>query len=120
MKVDPLLIACDFDGTVTRQDTLVEILDRFGSPAWREVQKKVVSGSLSIREGLQTEIGSVRASREEVISLLASRVEVDSSFPGFLHEMRLKGVPVVCLSGGFDLCVETVLKKANLWPLPTL
>ena len=115
-----LLIACDFDGTVTRQDTLVEILNRYGSAQWQDVQRKVVSGELSIREGLQAEMGSVRASPEELKSLLAHHVEVDPSFPPFLQSMRLKGIPLICLSGGFDLCLETVLSKAGLWPIPYL
>lgn len=115
-----LLVACDFDGTLTRQDTLVEILNRYGDTQWHEVQRKVVSGEITIREGLQTEMGSVRASPEELKSLLADRVEVDPSFPSFLRKMRTQGIPLVCLSGGFDLCIETVLGKAGLWPLPTL
>ena len=116
----PLLIACDFDGTVTRQDTLVEILNRYGSPRWHEVQRKVVSGELSIREGLQLEMGSIQASKEELKSLLQSQVEIEPSFPSFLNRMRRRGIPVILLTGGFDLCVETVLEKAGLAPLPYL
>ncbi|MBI1953354.1 MAG: MtnX-like HAD-IB family phosphatase [Candidatus Omnitrophica bacterium] len=115
-----LLIACDFDGTLTRQDTLVTILDSFGSPSWREVQQKVVSGEIPIREGLAAEMASVRANREQLIELLTQQVGVDPAFSGFLHLTRREGVPLVCLTGGFDLCVETVLKKEGLWPLPYL
>ncbi len=115
-----LLIACDFDGTVTRQDTLVEILNRFGDSHWDEIQKRVASGEMSIREGLQMEMGTVRASPEEIRDLLTTRVEVEPSFPGFLAAMRSKGIPVIVLSGGFDLCIEHVLRKPGLWPLPYL
>ena len=116
----PLLIACDFDGTVTRQDTLVEILNRYGSPAWTRVQERVVSGELSIREGLQSEMVSVQATAEELAQLLSTRIEVDPTFPDFFRAMRTLGIPVVVLTGGFDLCVETVLRKSGLWPMPFL
>ncbi len=116
----PTLIACDFDGTVTRQDTLVAILDAYGSSEWRQVQTQVVSGQLSIREGLQAEMGSVRATLEELQHLLATQVQLDPSFPPFLRKKQAQGVPVILLSGGFDLCVETVLEKVGLWPLPYL
>ncbi len=115
-----LLIACDFDGTVTRQDTLVEILNRFGAPTWTRVQEQVISGELSIREGLQSEMGSVRATRQELEQLLSTCIEVEPSFPGFLKGMRARGIPVVLISGGFDLCVETVMLQAGLWPIPSL
>lgn len=116
-----LLIACDFDGTVTLHDTLVEILDRFGDPHWKKIQDRVVSGEISIREGLQMEMDSVRAGPEELSTLLSSQVEIEPTFPSFLQFMRSKGIPVVLLSGGFDLCVETVLRnKAGLWPIPFL
>ncbi|MBI3333095.1 MAG: HAD-IB family phosphatase [Candidatus Omnitrophica bacterium] len=115
-----LLIACDFDGTVTRQDTLVEILNRFGSPRWREIQERVVSGELSIREGLEAEMRTVKASSEELRSLLRDRVEVDPAFHAFLKRVRAHGIPLVCLSGGFDLCLETVLTQVGLGTLPFL
>ena len=115
-----LLISADFDGTVTRQDTLVQILDRYGDPDWRKIQERVVSGRLTIREGLQQEMGSVRASAEQLRELLQSRIQVDPSFPGFLERMRERGIPVVLLSGGFDLCVETVMVKSGAWPIPFL
>lgn len=115
-----LVIACDFDGTVTRQDTLVEILNRYGAAEWRQVQERVVSGEISIREGLQSEMESVRASPEELQELLAGRIELDPTFPAFLGRMRSQGVPVVLLSGGFDLCVEAVMTRAGLWPVPVL
>ena len=115
-----LLIACDFDGTVTRQDTLVEILNRFGADSWTRVQDQVVAGKLSIREGLQSEMASVRATRAELEQLLSTRIEIEPSFPGFLKNMRARGIPVVLISGGFDLCVETVMTQAGLWPVPSL
>lgn len=115
-----LLIACDFDGTITRQDTLVEILNRFGSSDWREIQTEVVAGKLSIREGLKREMESVKATPEELKELLLTRVQIEPSFPPFLKGMRTQGIPVICLSGGFDLCVETVLAKDRLWPIPYL
>lgn len=116
----PVLIACDFDGTVTRQDTLVEILNRYGNPGWHEVQRKVVSGELSIRQGLALEMGGVKASKEELKRLLLSKVEIEPSFLPFLNQMRKKGIPLILLTGGFDLCVETVLEKSGLGPLPYL
>ena len=115
-----LLISADFDGTVTRQDTLVQILDKYGDPDWRKIQDQVVSGEITIRDGLQREMGSVRASAAEIRDLLQSKVEVDPAFPGFLERMRQRGIPVVILSGGFDFCVETVMVKSGAWPIPFL
>ncbi len=115
-----LLVSCDFDGTVTREDTLVHILDRYGDPRWRAVQDLVVSGVMPIREGLTKEMGSVRASPEELTELLSSKIKIDPTFPGFLERMRERGIPVILLSGGFDLCVETVMVKSGVWPIPFL
>jgi HAD superfamily phosphoserine phosphatase-like hydrolase len=116
----PLLIACDFDGTVTRQDSLVEILNTFGSPHWRQIQTRVASGALSIREGLQAEMESVQASPEELRALVVARVEIDLTFPSFLKAVQSQGIPLILLSGGFDLCVDTVLSKSRIGPLPYL
>ena len=116
----PLLISCDFDGTITRQDTLVEILNTYGSDHWHDIQKKVVAGTLSIREGLQAEMGSVQADETALKELLQRRVELDPSFSPFLKTVRAQGIPLVLLSGGFDLCLETVLAKEGLSYIPYL
>ena len=116
----PLLISCDFDGTITRQDTLVEILNTYGSDRWHDIQKKVVAGELSIREGLQAEMGGVQADEPALKELLERRVELDPTFSPFLKTVRAQGIPLVLLSGGFDLCMETVLAKAHLPYLPYL
>ena len=71
-----LLIACDFDGTITCHDTLVEILDRFGAPDWRKIHDRVVSGEISIREGLELEMDSVRSGPDEVRQHLSTQVEL--------------------------------------------
>jgi 2,3-diketo-5-methylthio-1-phosphopentane phosphatase len=115
-----LLIACDFDGTVTRQDTLVEILNAFGSPAWHDIQKRVVSGELSIREGLEAELKTVQASEGDLREILKNRIDLEPSFLPFYRKMQDRGIPLILLTGGFDLCVETVLRKENLWPMPYL
>ena len=119
MPKSAILVTCDFDGTITRQDTLVEVLDSYGSSHWRQIQDRVVSGNLSIREGLEAEMGSVRATLEQIREVL-ERVEIEPTFPPFLRSMRKGGIPVVLLSGGFDLFVEMVLRKEKLWPLPVL
>ena len=36
------IILCDFDGTITKQDTLVRILDKFAGPGWRLIEKKIL------------------------------------------------------------------------------
>jgi len=115
-----VLVACDFDGTVTRQDTLVEILNRYGAPGWKEIQARVVSGALSIREGLKQEMATVRASQAELETLLRTEVQLDLAFPAFLKRMQAQGIPVVLLSGGFNLCVEAVMRASGLWPVPYL
>lgn len=115
-----LLISLDFDGTVTRQDTLVTILDRYGDPDWRRIQDRAISGEITIREALKREMGGCRASAEELRGLLAAQVELEPTFPGFLKRMKARGIPVILLSGGFDLCVETVMIKSGVWPIPFL
>ncbi|PIQ83009.1 MAG: hypothetical protein COV76_00715 [Candidatus Omnitrophica bacterium CG11_big_fil_rev_8_21_14_0_20_64_10] len=115
-----LLVACDFDGTVTRQDTLVEILNQHGDPHWRRIQDQVVAGELPIREGLALEMATVTAGAETLKRLLRQRIRLDPSFPPFLSRMRDRGIPVILMSGGFDFCVQAVLESAGLFPLPEL
>ena len=40
-------IICDFDGTITRQDSTDLVLEALADPAWRELQADWLAGRLS-------------------------------------------------------------------------
>ena len=59
-----LFIACDFDGTITRHDTLHLIVARYGDPGlWQAVEPRLRAGEITLEQAMQEEFAGARATR---------------------------------------------------------
>ena len=52
--MEKLFIACDFDGTITRNDTLHLIVARYGEPGlWEAIEPRLRAGELTLEQAMQ-------------------------------------------------------------------
>lgn len=110
-------IFSDFDGTITRQDTLVYLLDRYAGPEWLAIEDRVEAGTLSEEEGLQAEIALLDPSWEEARQAVLDDVAVDPSFSDFAAWCRDRRWPLTLLSGGLEPLIRAVLEREGLGDL---
>ena len=45
-------VFCDFDGTITNNDNIMSIMEKFAPPEAEEVKNRILSQELSIQEGV--------------------------------------------------------------------
>lgn len=100
----------DFDGTVTTQDAVDLLLERFASAEWKEVEKEWVKGKIGSRECLTRQMALVSATQAEVLDLAAS-IQVDPGFVSFLRTLKSLSIPAVIISDGFELIIRTALQR---------
>jgi 2-hydroxy-3-keto-5-methylthiopentenyl-1-phosphate phosphatase len=103
----------DFDGTIVPDDATNQLLDRFASSAWLEIEEEWQSGRIGSRECMERQIDLVRARPEELDAFLAT-VKIDPDFPEFVRICKKNSARVTVVSDGLDRSVRTVLKAANL------
>ncbi len=103
----------DFDGTITRTDSLEYILDQFAVSDWRAIEAQVSAHILPERIALQKEFDLVRADLQKVLQEL-HRIQIDPYFPKFVQFCRQQGIELLILSGGFRCFIHTILTNAGL------
>ncbi len=108
----------DFDGTVTRRDTLVHLLDRYVGDRWLEIEDRVDEGSLSEELGLRQEIALLDAPFEKALAMVLAEVPVDPGFARFVEFCEAKNWPLAILSGGLRPLIEAVLENEGLERVP--
>ena len=108
--MDKLRIFVDFDGTVTTEDVVDMVLERFAKKEWKSVEKDWVEGRIGSRECLARQIDFVFAAENEFLELMGE-VKIDPYFISFLKEAKRFSVPVSIVSDGFDLFIEPILNK---------
>jgi 2-hydroxy-3-keto-5-methylthiopentenyl-1-phosphate phosphatase len=109
-----LNVFTDFDGTITKEDTLVMVLDRFAAGQWRAIEDLVTQNKMTEREALQAEFDLVTASYSEVLHFLQKHVQIDATFKKFAGWCRKNKLPLTVLSGGFKPFIEITFEKFDI------
>jgi 2,3-diketo-5-methylthio-1-phosphopentane phosphatase len=117
MPVSGWTILCDFDGTISVEDVIDALLDRFGQPGWRSLEQEWRAGRIGSRECMAGQVGLLQMSRAELDALLAD-VWIDHAFPAFVTKAREFGAPIRVISDGLDYAIHRILSRYGLGDLP--
>ena len=110
-----LAVFSDFDGTISHPDTLNFLAETFSSVEFRRgIGKQIVSGEISLRDGIQHEVNAIQGTLEEVLTLLRKHVQIDSGFPVFATWCAQERIPLTILSAGIKDVIENLLAPFNL------
>ena len=112
MSVPPPAVFLDFDGTVSRCDVVDAVLTAYAGDAWLEVEAQWQAGAIGSRECLREQMSLVRASRQQIDSLLDD-VEIDAGFVPLLETCARRGMPVHIVSDGFDYFIHRILQRCG-------
>jgi 2-hydroxy-3-keto-5-methylthiopentenyl-1-phosphate phosphatase len=103
-----LRLIVDWDGTVTVQDSLVQVIHEFGNPALLAELEPRVGVDLTLHEEIAAEFAAISAPLEDVVDWVLANVEVR---PGLAELAEL--CPVV-VSAGFHELIEPVLRREGI------
>lgn len=107
------IVFCDFDGTITAQETFVAVLKRF-APESAQLIPQMYARQLTLRQGVRQLLESIPSScYPEIIEFTKSQ-PIRPGFIELLDLLESKQVPIVVISGGLTGMVEVVL--ASLLP----
>ncbi|TEU16506.1 MAG: 2,3-diketo-5-methylthio-1-phosphopentane phosphatase [Dehalococcoidia bacterium] len=108
------LVQCDFDGTVTEEDTSFFLLDAFAQGDWRRLLRKYKEHKISVGEFNTKAFTMVKDDKPTLLEALKGRVKVRAGF----HELRnyclKKDFRLVIVSNGLDFYIKAVLKDLGL------
>jgi 2-hydroxy-3-keto-5-methylthiopentenyl-1-phosphate phosphatase len=103
-----LRLFVDWDGTVTVQDSLVQVIHEFGDPALLAELEPRVGVDLTLHEEIALEFEAVTAPLDDVVAWALDNVEVR---PG-LHELAELRPTIV--SAGFRQLIEPLLEREGI------
>ncbi|CAF4570242.1 unnamed protein product [Rotaria socialis] len=111
----PAIVFCDFDGTITAQETFVGILKHFAPSVSSEILPKIFSKEITLRQGVRQIVESIPSSAYP--DQLQNFVQDKAIRPGLsslIDYLDSRHIPFVVVSGGIRYIVEVVLKRENL------
>ncbi len=112
-------VLCDFDGTISLQDTTDALLERFGRPGWRELEQRWRLGEIGSRECMAGQIELLQMTRSELDAHLDA-VAIDPAFGAFVKAASAADMRLMVVSDGLDYAVRRVLSRHDLGNLPVV
>ena len=109
----PVLVVCDFDGTVCRVDMCNEILDRFAGD-WEAIDRAYASGEVGSRIAYDRIAAQIRTNRPQLLDFIGQQERLDPFFPEFLSFCQSRKIDVKIVSDGLDLYIAAILEKYGL------
>jgi len=97
----------DFDGTITREDTGVHLLERLAPPEWREIDAEFVRGEIGGRVCLLDE-WDLLPHDESVLRAALADVTLDPDAAPLVDALTHAGAEVVVVSDGFGFYATEV------------
>jgi len=107
----------DFDGTITRQDVLDELIKKFSiDDSWKIIEEKWQKGLIGSRRCLQEQFDLLRVSPEQLERTLDG-IELDEGIFTLLELLESQHVPVMVISDSVDVFIRRILHRNGITKL---
>ena len=107
------IILCDFDGTITLEDTVVPVLEQFAIGDWEKYDSFLSKGQIDLHECMQKQFEMIQASIPTIISSMGS-FAIRPGFVQFVSFCLSQEIKVVIVSAGLNFIIRSVLSQNNL------
>jgi 2,3-diketo-5-methylthio-1-phosphopentane phosphatase len=107
------LVLCDFDGTISAEDTGLLVARELRLERFFEIEDRWRRGEISSRECLRDQWLTVDPSRDDFRELIAN-LEVSPGFEDLVALAEARGARFVILSDGLDHYIRMTLERMGL------
>lgn len=110
-------VFCDFDGTISVEDSTDHVLSQLADPQWHDVEAAWEAGLIGSAECMQRQIALINASPDLLDDVL-DEIAIDPYFVSFLQFCQSRQFPVAIISDGVDYFIRRILGRHHLTGLP--
>ncbi|NDJ18492.1 HAD-IB family phosphatase [Myxacorys almedinensis] len=104
------VVFCDFDGTITIEETFVATLKRFTPDLATQLLPEISAKRVTLREGVRRLLESIPSERYPDMIESIQQQPIHSGLPEFLDFLEDQKIPFVIISGGLRDMVESVVQ----------
>ncbi|AMA74069.1 MULTISPECIES: 2-hydroxy-3-keto-5-methylthiopentenyl-1-phosphate phosphatase [Aneurinibacillus] len=106
-----IVIFCDFDGTITEKDNIINIMQHFvPEEQWKPIVDDIFAKKRSLRNGVYALFQLVPSSlRREITDFVLSRARIRDGFGEFVDYCHKQNIKLLVTSNGIDFFIEPLL-----------
>ncbi|MGX8883126.1 MtnX-like HAD-IB family phosphatase [Methylovorus sp. SPW-M1] len=106
-----MLFIVDFDGTISKKDTIDALLEKFAPASWEEIEQSWLRGEIDAVECMSRQIGMVRGDRD-ALDAFFRQIELDQGFVPF-YEYASRFGEVIVASDGVDHAIHMAFRHSG-------
>ena len=114
LNMQDTIIVSDFDGTITKTDTLSKFLEEYADDKWLDIENDWRDGKFGSQECLVKQFALVPNLSPSLIEQFLNRMEIDEGFIPFALKAKKNKIPVVVLSDGLDYFINKIFEKYKI------
>ncbi len=108
------LIYLDFDGTITKYDTIGIFLENFADKKWIDIEQDWIMEKIDSKTCMQMQLNLIKNLTQKDFNDFLNSIELQDGFLEFYKSAKENNKKIAILSDGFDIFIDYTLKKANL------
>ena len=78
-----MIIQCDFDGTIIRNNLSVLIREHFAPAVWRTIETDYLEGRITVEESNRRQFALIKEPKERLQEFVRDHIDLRQGFPEF-------------------------------------
>ncbi|MBI0407447.1 MAG: phosphoserine phosphatase SerB [Nitrosomonadaceae bacterium] len=110
------LVAIDMDSTLVNAESIDEVADMHGIKSQvAKITASAMRGEIEFSEGFRQRVTLLKGLNQGVLEkVYDERIKLNSGAERMLREMKLMGIKIILISGGFSFFTDRLKKKLGL------
>ena len=109
-KPGNLAVLCDFDGTITLNDTFEHLLKKYAHGDWQMYDTQYDQGKISLREVMQKQGAMIKTPEKVLIAEIERVIRLRPNFDNLVKYCRTNKIPIGVVSAGIDFVINHLLR----------
>ena len=109
-----VLVQCDFDGTITKEDASFTLLDAFAKGNWRYWLDLYRKDKITVGRFNTESFSLVRADKQTLVNYTLDEVKIRPGFQQFVDYCQQRNYKLVIVSNGLDFYIDAILNSIGV------
>jgi len=109
-----MIIQCDFDGTIIRNNLSVLLRERYAGGDWQKIDCDYLHGHLSVEQSNKLQFALIKEPKERLQTFVRQHIELRPGFVEFVRYCQENAIHFAIVSSGLDFYIEPVLASIGM------
>ena len=109
-----MIIQCDFDGTIIRNNLSVLLREKYACGDWQRIDSDYLKGHLTVEQSNKMQFSLIKEPKEKLQEFVRQHIEVKPGFVEFVRHCQESAIHFVIVSSGLDFYIEPVLLEIGM------